>query len=163
MKDYLQSNTVTRIIVILGIVVIVLLAFQGGVLVGYHEGSFGSDRDSAYARGLGDPRSIFAPFMRDADDANPHGAVGEIVRTASSTFMLKGPSSDEQVVSFTPTTTIRLMRGAGTPSDIRVGEQAIVIGEPGQGGDIDAVFIRILPAPVPGSVPAMVPLPAPAP
>ena len=146
MKNYLQTNTVSKMILALAIILVILLIFQAGVAVGYRRGAFSSNWSSAYGRGLDDPRSIFAPFVHDSDDINPHGAVGDIVSVRLPGMMIKGPNSAEQVVTISPTTTVRFIHSVASTSDLTPGSQVIVIGEPQGNGSIDATFIRIMPA-----------------
>ena len=94
-----------------------------------------------------DPRSIFAPFGRDMDDMNPHGAIGEIISVHLPQIMVKGASGNEEIVLLSATTSIRNMRAAATPRDLRVGQQIVTVGAPDEQGQLHAIFIRIMPTP----------------
>ena len=61
--------------------------------------------------------------------------------------MIKGQNSAEQIVIISSSTTLRLMRGMATTSDIKIGDFATAIGEPNDKGEIQASFIRIIPPP----------------
>ena len=61
--------------------------------------------------------------------------------------MIKGQNSAEQVVTVSPTTTIRFMHNLASTSDLVPGNQVIVIGEPESNGSINASFIRVIPPP----------------
>jgi len=148
MDNFLKSKTTTRLIVIIGLIIIALVIFQAGVFVGYKHGEYSRARNYGYGRGMDDPHSMFAPFMRGNDDASPHGAVGEIVKLAlPNSILIKGRDSAEQVVTLSATTTIRFIHGEASPTDLKTGQRIIVIGSPGDNGQIDAVFIRIFPVP----------------
>lgn len=163
MKDYFQSHTISKIIAVLAGLLLILLIFQAGVLVGYRRGQFASNWTAAYGPGMmGEPRSIFAPFMHDGDDVNPHSSIGEVVSVKLPSIMIKGANSAEQIVTVSPTTTIRYMHTNASTSDLVPGSQVLVIGEPEDNGSIDAVLIRIMPMPPRGqSGTTTLPLPTP--
>ncbi|MEA2715399.1 MAG: hypothetical protein QOG91_427 [Candidatus Parcubacteria bacterium] len=145
MKDFLQSSAISKIILLLLVILAILVIFQAGVVVGYRRGVFSYYWNSHYYQGISDPGSVFATFIRHGDDINPHGAVGEIVTAELPIVMIKGPDFSEQMVMVSPTTTIRRMRAAAVPEDLRTGDHVIVVGEPGGQGQIYASFIRVLP------------------
>ncbi len=143
-KDIFQSRSWSGIILVLGILLVVLLVFQAGIFVGYRSAMFSNGRASSYQVGMGDPRSILAPFIHDADDPNPHGTVGEIVSIQMPFLMIKGAQNAEEIVAVSGTTTVRNMRDTASTSMLRVGDQVIVIGAPDEGGQMHAAFIRII-------------------
>lgn len=147
MNDPKRSQKTVKIIIIVGIILVALLIFQAGTYVGFRRGVFASNWGSAYQHRFDDPHSIFAPFMSDPDDMNPHGVVGKIISVHLPTMMIKGKASTERIVILSTTTTIRLMHGQASTSDLVAGSQVIVTGNPGSQGQIDADFIRILSQP----------------
>ena len=148
-KEFVQSSTFTRIIYVIGGLLIALVVFQAGIFVGYRVAAFSINWDNAHSGNLKDPRSIFAPFARDADDMNPHGAIGEIISVKLPKIMVKGPSDDEEIILVSGMTSIRNMRSAATSSDLKVGQQVVVIGTPDDQGEIQATLIRVIPLPSP--------------
>lgn len=155
-KTFFQTNSVSKIIGGLGILLVVLIIFQAGVFVGYHKGTFSSNWNNNYMmRGANDPRSFFAPFMHNGDNINPHGAVGEIVSTNFPLVMIKGPNRAEEVIIIGSNTTIRNFRQTASTSDLIVGKQVVVIGEPNDKGQIQAELVRIMPNPPSGFPPMM--------
>ncbi len=158
-KKFLQSRGFTRILYALGILLIVLVIFQAGMFTGYRRAMFLAQMDSNYRRDLHDPRSLFAPFMHGPDEANSHGAVGEIVSVNLPLVMVKGGSTAEEIVMINPGTTIRRFHDTATTSDLRAGEQVVVVGNPDSDGRIQAQFVRILPnLPVTGSASSSSPI-----
>lgn len=154
MKNYFQSPAVSKVILALAILLVILLIFQVGVLVGYRRGIFSSDWNSAYDRGMDDPHFIFAPFIHDGDDINPHGTIGQIVSVHLPSLLIKGSTTAEQTITISSSTTLRFMHSTASTADLAPGDQVIVIGEPQQNGTIDAVFIRIMSQPPAGGLPA---------
>jgi len=152
MKNILETKTYGKIITILSIILIALIIFSAGIFVGYYKATFSHDLDDVYRQGFNSPNSPFEPFMQGSDDVNPHGIVGQIVSTnLPLSIMIKGGKNAEQIVTLAPETTVRIFHTLATTSDIRVGEQAIVIGTPNDKGEIQASFIRIIPPPPNGA------------
>ncbi len=143
-RDIFQSRSWSSIIFVLGVLLVVLLVFQAGIFIGYRSASFSYGRLSGYQDGMGNPRSILAPFVHDADDPNPHGTVGQIVSIQLPFLMIKGAQNAEEIVAVSGTTTVRSMRDTASTSMLRIGDQVIVIGAPDEGGQMHAAFIRIL-------------------
>ncbi|MBU6231160.1 MAG: hypothetical protein KGI45_02740 [Patescibacteria group bacterium] len=148
-----KMTATSKIILALAALLVILLSFQAGVTVGYRRGSFATNADTGMVREFQNPRSFFASFFHDGDDSNPNGAVGRIISVSLPTFMLKGPTS-EQIVNISPTTTIRIFRDLASSSALQAGQEAIVIGNPGENGQINAVFVRIMPRPFQAAPPS---------
>lgn len=146
-KEFSQSNNFSRIIYVIGGLLVTLIVFQAGIFVGYRVAAFSIDWDSAHEGNIRSPQSIFAPFGRDMDDINPHGAIGEIISVQLPIIMVKGPSGNEAMVLISSTTSIRNMRNLASTSDLKIGSQIVTIGTPDEHGRIDATFIRLVPAP----------------
>ena len=153
MKSFFQSNTVAKVLFILGALLVILIVFQAGLFVGYRQGAFSSNWDNSLGRDIRDPHSFFAPFIRDGEDAIPHGSAGEIISVKLPLIMLKSVNGTEQIVVLSPTTTIRSLRDAASTSELSIGKNVIVIGEPGNDGEIEASFVRIIPPPPNGQAP----------
>jgi hypothetical protein len=156
-NKFLQSEKYSRLIKTLGILLAVLVIFSAGLFVGYHKAEFSYRWSDNYYRDFGGPLSPFAPFgpagiSDDADNIpTPHGAFGTIIGVNLPTFAVKGPDEAEKVVVIGPHTIIRSMRNLGTTTDIHTGQSVIIIGEPDSQGQINASFVRIVPAPPAGS------------
>jgi len=147
MKNFFETKTYTKILILLGTLLIIWIIFAAGILVGYHEATFSYNWNANYQQGMGTPDSPFAPFMHDADDVNPHGSIGQIVSIRLPILMIKGQDTAEQMVVIGSSTVIRLFHEIASSSAIKAGQYAIAIGEPNDKGQIQASFIRIVPPP----------------
>lgn len=149
-KDFFKTNLAPKIILILSILLVALLIFQAGVVVGYRKGVFSNNWNKNYTvRGIDDPHSFLAPFMQRGDGLNPHGAVGEIISINPPEIMIKGPGRAEEMVIVNQDTEIRNMRQIASTTDLGVGKFIVVIGSPNDKGEINASLIRIVPTPPP--------------
>ncbi len=146
-KNFLNSNNrVSKIIGALGIALLVLVIFQAGFFVGFHNNSFRDRWDNRYSKDLNDPRSPFAPFMMGKNEIiNPHGAFGQIITKNLPRIMVQGPNRAEEVVLIKDKTVIRKFKNLASTSDLIVGDEIIAIGEPNDNGEIEASLIRIMP------------------
>ncbi len=144
-KDFIKSKRFSLIIYVVGGLLIALIIFQAGIFVGYHVATFSMSWDDTHRGDPRDPRSIFAPFGRDADDMNPHGAIGEIISIKLPVIMVKEPSGNEAIILLSTSTSIRNMHDQASSSDLFVGEQIVTIGTPDEQGQIHASFVRVVP------------------
>ena len=144
-KDFIKSESFKKIMYTIGVLLILLIIFQMGIFIGYREAAFSINWDRAHYENARDPRSIFAPFGRDADDMNPHGAIGEIISVHLPQIMVQEQSGNEAIVLISSTTSIRSMRDQASTSALTIGEQIVTIGTPDEQGQIHATLIRIMP------------------
>ncbi|MFA6404737.1 MAG: hypothetical protein WCW03_01940 [Candidatus Paceibacterota bacterium] len=144
-KDFIQSSIYSKLITSLAILLIILIIFVVGMGIGHYRANFACRIDDNYRLGPNNSRSIFAPFMHNADERNPHGSIGEIVLVNLPNIMIKDHNLAEQAIVISPNTDIRNLRSVATTSDLKVGTQVVVFGEPDQDGRIVASFIRIMP------------------
>ena len=64
---------------------------------------------------------------------------------------MKDDDNDEQSVIMASDTIIKKMNATVSLGDIVVGDRVVVIGAPNSNGQVEAHFIRVFPAPGPGS------------
>lgn len=135
-KKMFPSKLFTRILCIIGIVIVALLIFQTGVFVGYHKAAFSYRWGQEYYHTFGGHRF-----------PSSHGAIGKIIKVDLPTFIMEGPDKTEQVVLTTDTTIVRRFRDVIKPSDLKPDDYVVVIGSPNDKSQIEARFIRLVPAP----------------
>ena len=145
MNTFFETKLFTKMLVLLGVLLVAWVIFAAGIFVGYHKASFSKDWDDSYRQGMMNPNSPLAPFINNDDEVNPHGAIGEIVSVNFPEIMIKRPQNAEQIVIISSSTTIRMIHGMASTSEISAGQFAVAIGEPNNKGEIQASFIRILP------------------
>lgn len=150
-KDLHKSKTFQGIIVGIVSIVILLLAFQLGVFVGYRKAGFssrfigyvGGERKD-FERGEMMNRKGMLGFRDDM--VNGHGAVGKVVSVTLPNLIVAGPDNLEKVIVTSTTTIVRRSHDALTVTDIKVDDAIIVLGNPNENGEIVAKLIRIVDA-----------------
>jgi len=130
-----------------GVVIVLLLTFQAGVMFGYHRANFGY----RWSQNYGDnffPRPTMGSGMmggfNNRAELKGHGAFGEIVKVDDSSMVVKGRYEAEKTVTLDKNTVIESDGGEIKVSDLKVGETVFVIGTPNEAGQITAKVVRML-------------------
>ena len=148
LKKVFESKVLVGIIYGVGIVLVALLIFSAGVSVGFHRASFGRSWGDNYERNFGmpPPGSPGFGFVNDSFP-NAHGSIGKIINIQLPTIIVQDQDKTEKVVLIKDDTKIQKMRDNIKGSDLKVDDFVVVIGSPNAQGQIEAKFIRIMPAP----------------
>lgn len=142
MKDILQSKTIRGTLWVVGAIIVLLLVFGLGTLVGYHRAMFASGFGANYYRNFNPaPRGLAGPEGQMS--FSMHGVAGTVLDVASTTLSVEDQSGNEQSVLVTSGTAIREMSDVIIISNIQAGDTITVIGDPNQSGQIEARFIRV--------------------
>ncbi len=158
-KQALQSKRFKNIIGILGIAVLALGVFAIGMEVGYMKAGFSYKFGESYYRSFGE-EGAHPMGLVPGDVSDAHGVNGTIVSVSLPTLVIADQDQTEKVVKIGDDTIIRELRGTIAPSDLKVGDSIVILGNPDSDSDIDAKFIRVIPAQAP-SAPAQAATPAP--
>lgn len=149
-NKFLQSKLLKRIIIVLAAIIIILLSFGVGMLVGYNKARFSYAWGENYDRNFGGPpRGIFGFLPGGGEFMNAHGTFGSVleVNLGSSTLLVEGQDNIEKTVLISSSTKIMENRGFVKLSDIKINDPVVVIGSPNNQGQIEAQLIRALPEP----------------
>lgn len=150
MKEFLKSSNVRAILWIVGGVIVLLVAFGLGAMVGYRQAVYAGSFGNNYYRNFYGPPSG-QPFF------NSHGVAGEVIDLSSSTISVKDFDGDEHSIVVLPGTAIREGNAAIVIGDIRVGDMITTIGSPNANGQVEARLIRVVTAS--SSIPVPPPMP----
>jgi len=129
--------------------IIVLTVFKVGMMIGERRADFSQDWGDNYHRNFAGPKEGFSgnlPFAgQDFIEAN--GAFGQIMEVKDQTIVIKSPDNVEKAISTDEKTTIKRFQEVLKISDLKAGDNIVVIGDPGDDGQIKAKFIRVMPSP----------------
>lgn len=146
MKNLFQSSATKKILWIIGVFVLVLLAFGGGMVVGYRKGLFSSRWGENYSRNFfGPPRGLWREFA-EHNPWNTHGVYGSVIDVTSSTISVRDEQGNEKSVAVSTSTVVRKEGETTAVGSIAPGDTVAVIGAPNASGQIEARFIRIFAA-----------------
>ena len=137
-----------------GVVIISLVSFAGGVAVGFHKARFSYKFGENYERNfVGGP--FQGPGMMDRgpkgmmDDfggrglRNGHGLSGAIISVANNQIVIKDRSGQENTITVGDKTLIKRGQDTISINDLKNDEQIVVMGQPGDNGTINADLIRV--------------------
>lgn len=130
--------------------IVILLVFRFGVAVGYKKATFSYRWGENYHLNFGSPRKDFLFFSDGKDDfISSYGAAGQIIKNDGDVLIVKDQSNVEKSILIKNGTAILRGREKIKPSDLKVNDFIVVIGEPNNAGQVEAKLIRIMPSPPP--------------
>lgn len=150
-----KSKILIASAIILGIIILMLGSFAGGMKIGIHKAKFSCDWGKNYERnfiGEHTGRTDFGPgqfmrgMMRDIDGRdfrNAHGLAGTIISITDNNLVVKDRDGKENTVAVSDQTVIKSGRNDLKIGDLKVNDQVVVMGQPGDNGVVNAALIRI--------------------
>lgn len=144
--EFINSKKFRIGLYVVGAIIILLISFQAGVWVGYKKAMFSYRWGENYHRNFGGPRGGIVRNLVDRESfENPHGAFGKIIKIELPSVVIQGENESEKSISINDDTVIRRLGETIKKEDMKVGERAVVVGEPNDKGQIEAKLIRLLP------------------
>jgi hypothetical protein len=147
LKEFVRSRQFTAVIIALGLVITLLIVLRLGIAIGYQRAIFASRFGEQYQNNFVGPRRTPPGFGGPMMDA--HGGFGEILKIDSNLITVRDQDGTEKSILSSTSTTIREFSNTLSLSDLKVGENIAVIGEPNSSGQVDARLIRVIPQPGP--------------
>ncbi|PIR91580.1 hypothetical protein COX74_00130 [bacterium (Candidatus Gribaldobacteria) CG_4_10_14_0_2_um_filter_41_16] len=141
-----QSKTFKIILAAIGGLMIILLVFKTGMMVGFQKANFSCHWSDNYHQNFGGPRGGFPGGFGDRDFIEANGSVGQIIKIATSTLVIRGRGNVEKVVLIKADTVINQLKETITINELKTDDMVVVIGEPNNDGQIEAKLIRVMPA-----------------
>lgn len=126
------STKATMIMYGIGILLVVIIIFQAGMIVGSRKDSLIHEQNERYP-------NIVTPLP------TAHGTSGYIVAINFPTLLVADEDRTEKMILLKDETIIRSLRDELIPSDLKAGDYVVVIGTPTSKGYIQANLIRVLP------------------
>jgi hypothetical protein len=133
---------------IIGEIILLLLAFGIGIIIGSKKADFSCNMDKNYERNFGGPN---IPGDLNGDLGSSHGIFGQIIKIDDNFIIIKDSNSTEKVISVEGDVAIKKFRDTIKLSDLKVDDRIVVIGSPNDNGEIEAKLIRLMPSPPSGS------------
>ena len=137
MKHFFQSRTFLIIIYIVLAILVLVAIFAAGMEVGQHRAQYDRTWRTQYLENFG-------PANQPPSD---HGTIGKILSTPLPLVIVEDQSGIEKTIIINSETNIRDGNVALKPTDLAPNEFVVAIGDPDSNGQIQARFIRVLPAP----------------
>lgn len=122
------------------VILVLIVVFAAGVLVGYQKAQFSYRWGENYYRNIVGPPS--APFGQPFLAA--HDSQGQILQINNNQLVVKGTDGVEKNIIVGSQTTIRKGTSTIKISDLHDNDNIIAIGDPTSQGQLAAKFIRVL-------------------
>lgn len=130
-------------------IVLLLIAFRIGVLVGYHKAQFsfewGQRRYNEVAhmhsgRGMG---GTFANWFGH-EFMQAHGVSGTVISSSDTQLVVRDDDGNDKTVSMTTSTPVRGDQNATSTARINPNDNVLVVGSPASDGTIKATLVQII-------------------
>ena len=161
-KEIIQSKPYMIVALSISVMAVICLVFGGGMYVGYHKARFSYQWGENYHKNFGGPRSGFMGDFGGKDLIDANGVAGQIIKIDPSTssgqvpmLVIKGRDNIEKIVAIKEDTVIRRLNETVKLSDLKINDFVVVIGEPNENGQIEAKFLRTIPASASSTMPMM--------
>ncbi len=145
---FFQSKLFKGIIIGMLGVIILTFVFGLGVFVGEKRAEFSFKWADEYHNNFGGPKGGFLGGMMSQEFTEANGVFGQIIKVNSQSLTIKGKDNVEKIILVTDKTIIVYQRKNIKLLELKVGDSAVVVGEPNNSGQIEAELIRVMPAPV---------------
>ncbi|MFA5050878.1 MAG: hypothetical protein WC499_02060 [Patescibacteria group bacterium] len=146
-NKFFQSKSFQIITWSIAAIILFLLIFNLGMIVGFRKANFSYKWGENYHQNFAGPQGGFFRDFGGRDFIEPHGVFGQIIKIEDSTIIIKSPDNVEKTVIIKDDTVIERFRETIKLTDLKIDDQIVVIGEPNTSGQIEAKFIRIMPGP----------------
>ncbi|MCX6786000.1 MAG: hypothetical protein NTZ18_04080 [Candidatus Komeilibacteria bacterium] len=131
-------------------VLLLLVVFKVGLMVGVRKADFSCRWSDNYQNNFGGPRAGFLKGFGDRDFLEASGTFGQIIKLDGQNLVIKGQNDAEKIIVIDNETVIKRLNETVKFGDLKVDDYIVVIGEPNQGGQIEAKLIRVMPQPPQG-------------
>lgn len=142
---FTQSRSFSIILIVIAALLGLLLAFGLGVSVGFRKANFSYQWGENYDQNFGGPKRGIIGVFGGNNFMNAHGISGSIIKLDNPTIIIKDANNAERTVLINDKTVIRKGSGDIKISDLKIGDNVVIIGNPDNSGQIQVELMRILP------------------
>jgi len=148
-NNFLESKLFKAIVLSMATFIVLAFVFGLGVFVGTKKADFSFKWAEEYHRNFGGPQEGFFGNMMGDQFTAANGAFGQIIKISDGILTVKDKDNPEKIVLVNDETSIIYQRQNLKLSDLKTGDNVVVIGDPNDDGQIQAKLIRVLPPPPP--------------
>ena len=139
-----QSKQYKHVIGIICVIAVTLIIFNLGMRVGYMKASYTNASGENFYQSLAPGMKRHMPRFIDDISSGAHGASGKIISITLPTITIADKDGSEKIIHIENETILRSLRNTIAPTDLRIGDMVVVIGEPNEYAEVDARLIRII-------------------
>jgi hypothetical protein len=140
---------------------VIIFVFTFGVFVGERKANFSFKWADQYHRNFAGPKEGFLKEFINTSKGTietSNGCFGEIISIEKGSITIKDMNDVERKISVDEKTSIVFQRKKIELADIKIGDHAVILGEPTEEGQIKAGLIRIMPPPPVSSINKRMPI-----
>lgn len=154
MNEIIKSKKFKTAAIIVGVILCAMIIFALGISVGTHKGRYSCNFGKNYERnfmgqfGERDGRGLMQGFgMMDRFEGkglrNAHGLSGVIISITDNKIVIKNKNNQENTIAVIDKTLIKSQRNDLQISDLKTGDEIVVMGKPDESGVVNADLIRV--------------------
>ena len=147
LNKFFQSKNFKVVFILIGALIVCLLSFQAGLIVGFKKANFSFRWGENYHRNFGGPGKGFGSDFGDRNFIDAFGTFGQIIKIEGSSLVIKGREDIEKIVLVSDQTIIKRFQDNIKLTDLKVDDYIVIIGEPNTSGQTEAKLIRVMPTP----------------
>jgi len=147
LNNFFQSRVFKGILYVLAALIIILVIFRAGMIVGFKKANFSYRWGENYHQNFAGPRHGFPGDFANNDFIEPHGVIGQIIKIDGASIVIKGKDDVEKIILIKDDSLIKKFNNNLKLGDLKLGDLIITIGEPNNNGQIETKFIRVMPTP----------------
>ena len=155
-NDFFRSKAFKIIFTGIAVIIVLLLVFFLGELVGFKKADFSYKWGDNYLRNFAGQRfgsNMGFAGMMDARGQNfmaGHGTFGVVIKVENSSstpgIVVQDQNNSEKIILITKNTILEKFREIININDIKVNDRVVIIGSPDNSGRVEARLIRIMPS-----------------
>ena len=154
-NSFFKSKIFIGIVVGLAELIVLLLVFRAGMVIGFHKVSYNYKWGENYEHLFGGPgprgMGMMQPrgFVRDFNQDNfmpSHGVTGSVLKIDGNTLIIKALDNTETSLLISSSTAIQKDKTAIAVSAIHENDHVVAIGSPSTTGQIEVKFLRVFSA-----------------
>jgi hypothetical protein len=142
-----QTSVFQKVILCVAGFILLTFVFGLGVFVGTKKAEFSYRWAEQYHRNFAGPQQGFLGDIRGRDFMDANGSFGQIIRIDGQMLTIKNMNSVEKNILVGQRTIIMCQKRNLALSDLTIGDNIVIIGEPNSLGQISANLIRLMPSP----------------
>jgi len=147
MQDIFESKSFKVIVLTIAGLIILVFVFNLGIFVGMKKAEFAFKWADQYHQNFGGPRGgFFGDFNANDEFTNSNGVFGQIIKIDNGNLTVKDKDNTEKIILVDSKTSIIRYKNNLKISDLKAGDNIVVIGNPNSNGQIQAELIRVMPA-----------------
>ncbi len=141
----MNDNTGRNIVIGAVVVLLVLGILKAGIMIGYHKARYAGNFGNNFERNFVGPRGGNMMFFSRETMPSGHGAVGEIISINLPRITISSPDLLEKTLLLGTSTLIRRFQQEIKMEDLKVGDRAVILGNPNESGEIEVKLMRLMP------------------